>query len=50
MLGEIGRQRRRIGTRRGRTLSPVELQKDVTMQVLRSIDGVRDIEVNLTKF
>ena len=27
-----------------------ELQKDVTMQVLRSIDGVRDIEVNLTKF
>lgn len=27
-----------------------ELQKDVAMQVLRGIDGVRDVEVNLTKF
>lgn len=27
-----------------------ELQKDVAMQVLRNIDGVRAIEVNLTRF
>jgi osmotically-inducible protein OsmY len=27
-----------------------ELQKDVAMQVLRNIDGVRAVEVNLTRF
>lgn len=27
-----------------------ELQKDVAMQVLRTIDGVRAVEVNLTRF
>lgn len=27
-----------------------ELQKDVALQVLRSVDGVRDVQVDLTKF